>query len=481
MIRQGPRSPRTAFAKGGTTPANRAGWRSGDYGEAMSGNLPFGFGMGMPDPGESGGSNPFDMNTLGAALQQLGQFLQQAGSAGSSGPVNWEMVREVARRGIDESAGFGASGSVDESARQVVIEACRLADVWLDPSTTFPASPAQPRAWSRADWLDGTLPMWRRYVEPVAERMQSVMSQSVVGDLDSMSPEDLQAALPEQLRAMLPGGMGPDMMGMIRPMLGMMQQLGVAAFSVQLGQSLSALAREVVSAGDIGIPLQDAGGAAILPANVAAFGEGIGIPADDVRVYLAVRESAHQRLFAHVPWLRGRLVGAIEEYTRGIKVDQSRFEQAIADVDVSNPEALQQLMSSGLLQPEDTEEQRAALARLETLLALVEGWVEDVVAVAIGDRLSHAAALRETIRRRRASGGPAERTFASLVGLELRPRAIRESATLFAAVRDRQGMDARDGLWAHPDLLPDARDLADPLGFIERSQQGSAIEDFDGE
>jgi putative hydrolase len=202
---------------------------------------------------------------------------------------------------------------------------------------------------------------------------------------------------------------------------------------------------------------------------VAAFGGGLGIAIDDVRLYLALRESAHQRLFAHVPWLRPRIIGAVEEYARGVRVDEGRLNQALEGVDVSNPEALQELLGSGLLEPEDTEEQRAAVARLETLLALVEGWVDDVVEQAVHERMPSSVQLRETIRRRRAAGGPAEKTFATLVGMELRPRLAREAATLFAVVRAGRGADARDALWAHPDLLPGPDDLADPLGFIEDS------------
>lgn len=437
----------------------------------MSGDIPFGFGMagsGQPDRGS------FDMSAIGAALQQLGQYLQQAGTSPTAGPVNWNLVRDTARSGLaGEGAGF--TSVVTEAARVEVIDACRLADLWLDAATTFPASAATPMAWSRLDWLEATLPMWRRYVEPVAERMIAMMSTVSGPDPGSMSAEALQQALPEGLREMLPEGISPDMLAMLRPMLGMMQQLGVAAFSVQLGQGLAALSREVVSAADIGIPLQESGGVALVPANVRGFGEGIGIAEAEVRLYLALRESAHQRLFAHVPWLRARLAGAIEEYARGIRVDAERMQQAVTDIDMSDPQALQQLVGSGLLQPEDTEEQRAALARLETLLALVEGWVEDVVADAIGDRLTSAQALRETVRRRRASGGPAERTFAGLIGLELRPRAIREAAALFAAVRHRGGGAARDGLWGHPDLLPDAADLADPLAFADQVGQDDQV------
>ena len=434
------------------------------YCRRVSAGLPFGFGMSDPDQPGRPGQPPFDMSSLGAMLQQLGQYLQQAPSQAGEGSINWAMVTDTANR-VD-ATGPASEVSVDD--REWVVESCRLADLWLDEAATFPPGTSPPFAWSHRDWLEGTLPAWKRYLEPVADRMMNVLGSATAGDLGQMSAEDLAAALPDQLRGMLPEGLTPQMMAMLQPMLGMMRQLSVAAFSMQLGQGLAALAREVVSAGDIGIPLQDESRVALLPANVAAFGDGIGVPEAEVRLYLALRESAHQRLFSHVTWLRGRLVGAIEEVSRGISVDADRLQQAMTEVDMSDPQALQQLMSSGLLQPDQTPEQQAALARLETLLALVEGWVEDVVAEASANRLTSAGALRETVRRRRAAGGPAERAFANLVGLELRPKAIREAATLFAAVRDRRGIEVRDGLWSHPDLLPDAADLADPLGFVER-------------
>jgi putative hydrolase len=113
-----------------------------------------------------------------------------------------------------------------------------------------------------------------------------------------------------------------------------------------------------------------------------------------------------------------------------------------------------------------------ALRRLETLLALVEGWVDTVVAAAATDRLPGHSALAETMRRRRASGGPAEQTFATLVGLELRPRRLREATALWAALTAHRGSDARDALWVHPDLLPSADDLDDPTSFAERTDDG---------
>ena len=72
------------------------------------------------------------------------------------------------------------------------------------------------------------------------------------------------------------------------------------------------------------------------------------------------------------------------------------------------------------------------------------------------------------MRRRRASGGPAESAFATLVGLELRPRRLREAAALWQRVTDAVGNSARDDLWSHPDLVPQGEDIDDPTALIAR-------------
>jgi putative hydrolase len=259
------------------------------------------------------------------------------------------------------------------------------------------------------------------------------------------------------LGAMLPpGGIGA-----------IMNQVGGLMFGAQVGQGLSGLSREVVSSSDVGLPLGPTGVAALVPANVAGFGEGLERPEDEVRLYLALREAAHQRLFGHVPWLRDRMLDTVAAYARGITVDLSVIEQAMGDIDPSNPESVQAALSGGLFEPQTTPEQQAALRRLETLLALVEGWVDAVVAAAAGPRMPGAEALREASRRRRATGGPAEQTFATLVGLELRPRRLREAAALWWSVTEKHGISGRDRIWSHPDLLPTADDLDDPLGFAD--------------
>ncbi len=376
---------------------------------------------------------PQDPAALQAMLAQVQEMLAGSGED----PVNWELAHDVAR----QTAATEGDPSVAEPQQRQVAEALRTADLWLDRACDLPASAARTEAWSRADWVERTLPTWKGVVEPIAESVATAMSRAI------------SAQAPEELRGTLAGA------------LPMMRKMGGAFFGAQIGQALGTLAREVVSAGDVGIPLLPGGRAALLPANVAAFGAGLGLPEDEVRLYLALREAAHARLFVGVGWLRTHLLAAVGDYARGITIDTDRIEEAIRSVDPTDPQALQEALSSGLFEPDRTPAQQAALDRLETALALVEGWTDEVVDAAARQTLPHAQALRETVRRRRASGGPAEHTFASLVGLELRPRRLREAAAVWAALTAARGMVGRDALWQHPDLVPTAEAFADPAGF----------------
>ena len=441
-------------------------------------NLPFGFnpgpgegddGPGGSGPAGSGGGSPTDPlaamfgaggGDIGAAFQRLGQLLSWQG-----GPVNWDLARDVARQTVAGSA----DRSVTTADREPVLDALRLAELWLDEATSFPSGATSSAAWSRAEWVEATLPAWRELVDPVAGKVVDSMGSMLAGEGGPLAGAMGMPGLPaEQAGAM------SQMAG---PLQQMMRSIGGAMFGAQIGQAVGSLALEVVGSTDVGLPLAPGGRAALLPANVAAFGEGLGVPLDQVRLYLALREAAHHRLFAHAPWLRAHLVETVAAYARGITVDTSRLEEAMGSIDPTNPESLQQALSGGLFEPEDTPEQKAALLRLETALALVEGWVDEIVDAAASPHLPAASALRETVRRRRASGGPGEQTFASLVGLELRPRRLRDAAALWRAVLAEKGQDGREAFWAHPDLLPTADDLDDPDGF---AGTGSAPLDLSG-
>lgn len=419
-------------------------------------DLPFGFSSGddpdrekreKNDPNSGAGNNPFgfggdfDMANLGQLFTRLGEMFGGVGSAMSSGkdagPVNYDLARQVATSSI------GFIAPIPATTTSAIADAVHLAETWLNGATALPEGTSRAVAWSPSDWVDNTLGTWKRLCDPMAEQISSVWAQS----------------LPEEAK------------GMAGPLLQMMSQMGGIAFGSQLGQALGRLSKEVLTSTDIGLPLGPKGIAAILPDAVESFAEGLEQPRSEIMTFLAAREAAHHRLFSHVPWLSSQLLGAVEAYAAGMKIDMTGIEELARDFNpasLADPAAMENLLSQGVFEPKATPAQTQALERLETLLALIEGWVQTVVTAALGERLPGEAALSETLRRRRASGGPAEQTFATLVGLELRPRKLREAGALWQRLTEAAGMDARDAVWQHPDLLPGADDLDDPAGFIDR-------------
>lgn len=371
-----------------------------------------------------------------ASVARLIGQLQNALRGGDG--INWEIAGEQARTIAAEH-----SVTVGDDARARLEQALHVAALWLDEVTQVTQLAAEPRLIGRTEWTRLTMPLWSQLAEPVAESI----ADSLTRVLRDQAPEEMQ--------------------GMLASAGTLIRSVGGTLFALQLGQVVGQLSTEVVSGGDIGIPLLEDGQATLIPQNVAEFGDGLDIPDDQVQLYLAVRELAHSRLFRHAKWLRLSLITSITEFAKGITIDSSRLEELAESFDPANPEELREALMSGALIPPKSESQQAALARLETTLALIEGWV-DVVTAAAATRLPRAGAVAETVRRRRASGGPAESAFATLVGLELRPRRLREAAALWQAIADAAGGDVRDSLWSHPDLLPTSDDIDDPSAIIAR-------------
>src|SRR5215211_7510610 len=434
---------------------------SGSQGWVLGGGLGSGShsgssGSGGSSFGSGAGDNPLEAFFSSLAGGDMNAFMQQmqnafamlggagsifpGGSAGSGSGVNWAVTKDTARKTV---ASLGPDPTPDAGQRRALAESASIAEVWLDEATAFPRVSASVAAWSRADWIENTMPVWQRLVEPVAAHIADAME----GALNFGGEE----------AAAMPGLAG---------MKQMLRTSGASMFGLQLGQGLGQLATEVVGATDIGLPLSEQGQVALLPTNVRAFGEGLEQSSTDVTLYLALRESARQRLFASAPWLREQMLALVEQYAEGITIDTSALEQAVSQLDPSNLEELGGTFEGGLFEPQKTPAQLATLERLETMLALVEGWVDEVVSQATAKWMPSATALAETVRRARATGGPAEATFATLVGLELRPRRMRDAANLWAAVRAARGVEGRDAIWSHPDLLPTSADLDDPLGFV---------------
>lgn len=309
-------------------------------------------GQGMPEGGFDAAQFAKAAGIPGdpATLQGLFSTLQGAMQSPSEG-IDWSVTRRTA---IDVASSGTATGDAAPAMR-----AFPVATLWLDEVTELGATADAPRTLSRIEWVQQSVDTWISFAEPVAESISRALM------------EALQSQMPEEFSGALQGA---------APML---RSVGGALFAVQLGTIIGKLSGEVVSAGDIGIPLISGPGregGALLPGGVAAFAEGLDQDAEAVTLYLAVRELAHARLFRHAKWLRLHMITAITDFARGIRIDTDRIEEMAQEIDPSHPEQIQELIAGGALIPPKTEAQQAAHARLETMLALVEGWVDVVTA-----------------------------------------------------------------------------------------------------
>ncbi len=431
------------------------------------------------DPRDDGDRNPMEemLRQLGINLGPDGQVDLEAlikqiqsrlgamgifpGAPGSTG-IPWEQTRQAARRVASLQ---GDDPTPSRASQHGLADALRLVDSWLDEASDFPALQSQPVVWSRADWVEKTFSAWQRITEPIVTSIASAMGRMLTEQTGD-APQEL-AGLTQMLTPML-------------------DRMASQMYSMQLAEAIGKLSGEVVSGSEIGVQLLSTSQVALLPTNIAAFADGLDVSSDDVLLYITLREAARQRLFESVAWLGPQLLAMLEHYAREIRIDGRALEESIDIESMQDftPEKLaevSQQLQGKLFEPARTAEQLEILGRLETLLALIEGWVDHVTAQAAGRWMPDEPQLAETLRRRRASGGPAESVFSSLVGLELRPRRVRDATNLWAALRGERGTGGRDAVWHHPDLMPTAADLDDPLGYVNPDPALRPGDDLDAE
>ncbi|MEY4654983.1 MAG: hypothetical protein RL523_382 [Actinomycetota bacterium] len=377
-----------------------------------------------------------------------GAFLLPTPPEDGSG-VNWTAAGARAKEIAKNQA-----KSLGESEKKKLLDSLGIANLWLNEATDIAEITVEPKLLSRSLWVDDALPLFRVLAEPVADRMNRSLSEAI------------QSQLPDEFAESLKGASN------------IMRSAGAMMFAMQLGQALGLLSKEAITGTEIGLPIYIEQRPAFVIQNLEEFINSLelGPDEDQAYIYLALRELAHVRLFKHSRWLREKVVTQIREYAAGISVDTSRMQEISEDFDPSNPQELQAALESGAFLSPRSENQQKALDIIETNLALIEGWV-DAVTISAARRLPKGEAIREAVRRRRATGGPAERTFQALVGLDLRPKRMREASALWQAIGQAVGNEKRDSLWDHPDFLPTATDIDNPEKYVAKVKNDLGIGD----
>ena len=416
---------------------------------------PFGFTPGSSD-------DPNEPVDFAAMMEQMQQQIQEQfsklgingpGFTGSTEPLPKNIVRDTAKK-FTTAQGSSPIGANDVAE---IEQAFSIAELWLNEATFFPQSPNTGNpALARTDWVDTTLAGWQTTVEPLAIGLSAaigeLLNQASLGEGDITSDEQPQ----------IPVGV---ISALLNSFIG-------SLIATQLGQAIGGLAGKVTGAHDVGLPLVESAYPTLVPQNIKEWATDLDIPMDEVRIFHALREAAVARLFAHNPWLVAYIRTAITDYGKGINIDMDAIQEQAQRAfesgngfDPSNPESFTIALNDGIFTPQESPAQRAALTKLETVLALIDGWSEEVVALAAGDRLPNIASLQETLRRRRATSAPTQQLFSSMLGLQVSPRLAREATVFWKQVRELKDVESRDRIWSG--ILPTAEDLLTPESFMK--------------
>ena len=393
------------------------------------------------------GINPAGfVNPFTSIFSQFGKT--NTGADGKEEVLSITTARDTASKFV-KAQGSKPLGTKDVS---VVESAFEISELWLNEATAFPASTHAPMAVSRMDWVLETMPGWHKTIEPLAAGLSSAISDLMDQAMNA------QAGDPEQ-------GQPP-----IEMITGMLRSFIAAMIATQLGQSIGTLATSVTGAHDVGLPLLDPARAIVIPENIENWAVDLEIAKSEVFIFHALREGAVARLFAHNPWLVSYIQSAVVEYGKGIHIDidaiQRQAQEAFEGMQegASEGEAISFALDNGIFTPEESPAQKSALLKLETVLALIDGWSDEVVSLAAGDRIPSIEQLRESHRRRRASSSPAQQLFSSMLGLQVSPKLTREASAFWKKIREVKNVGERDQIWSG--LLPTADDLLDPEKFL---------------
>jgi putative hydrolase len=385
-----------------------------------------------------------------AALQQLLSKLTSAIVPGETTEgLNWSLVETQAKQIASAN-----SRKVPESVGKSIDAAMATGSLWLDEVTEIASITSEPKLLSRELWVADSLGLFKDLATPVANRMSEALT------------ENFKENLPEEFS------------GFMSQASGLMKSAGSVMFAMQMGQALGRMAEEVLSAGDIGLPIFKEPRPAFVAQNLAQLVDSLEEDSEQVYFYFVIRELAHARLFKQSKWLRDYTVNLIAAYAREISIDNTRIIEMSENFDPADIGNIQKAFESGSLIAPRTPSQTIALERIETVLALIEGWV-DCVTQAATNRLPRSSAIAEVVRRKRSAGGPAEKTFLTLIGLELRPRKLREASAMWNQITDKVGIQKRDAIWSHPDLLPTDSDIQDPTALIAKLSNSAPEDDMD--
>jgi putative hydrolase len=390
-------------------------------------NDPFGLGGGF-----AGDPEAFRDAPLFRELQRV--------MASSTGPINWELARQV---GVASAVEAGEDHEPSDADRHAFDEAARVAELHVARFTGLeaPGDVARVLVVRRAEWVNASAESLRTILEPAAQRLTEAMEQA---GREQMPPE-------------------------MQAMAGLMGQLSPLLMGTQVGQVLGFLAQRVLGQYDVAVPRGGPGSLLFVAANVAPFEKDWSLDPTDFRTSVALHEMTHRFEFAR-PWARERFRELVDDFWSTLRIDLEGMQAKLSTLDASNPEALQALMDSdeGLFGVELDDEQRLKLGRIQAFMSAAEGYGDHVMHALGRELLPSYPRIEEAMRRYR-EGESGDPVFERLLGIEMKRDQYVQGRAFCDTVVELTDEATLARMWESAEAMPSLPEVAEPRLWLART------------
>jgi putative hydrolase len=361
--------------------------------------------------------------------------------AASSGPVNWELARQVGiatavDAGDDQAPTAEDHHSFEEAVRVAELQVARLTSLEL------PADIAAVRPIRRAEWITANAESLRGLLEPAAARMGQALTRAMSEELPTEA-----------------GGVA-----------GLLGQLGPLLQGTQIGQVLGLLAQHVMGQYDVAVPRSGTGALLFVVPNISAFERDWSLDPTEFRTFVALHEVTHRLEFAQA-WTRTHFVGLVDDFLATLSIDVDQIRSTLEGLDPSDPEGFQHALEGGdggLFGAVLDDEQRLKLGRIQAFMAAAEGYGDHVMHVLGRELLSSHGRIAEAATRRH-EGQQSDPVFERLLGVEMKREQYRQGLAFCDTVVELTDEATLARMWASAEALPSLPEISEPRLWLART------------
>jgi putative hydrolase len=394
---------------------------------------------------------PFGMDPESLRDAPLFRELQRV-MGSSSGPVQWELARQLAVAGAAE---VGPDPEPDRTPVSDVEDAVRLAELRIvDLTGSSPAGEVlRVEVVRRAEWIADAIERYRALIETASTRMSAALGHA----LADQAPAGEEGADP--LAAL---GFGSPQ--------AMLSQLGPLLQATQVGQVFGFLAARVFGAYDIGMPHSPAGPIQFVSTNIEGFERDWSLDPREFWTFVALHQVVHRLQFARA-WLPEHAASIVDDFLSTMTIDVDAIQQRFASITPTDPDAFQ----AAFADDEGTmfgvvldDEQRLKLDRIRALIGAVEGY-GDHVATTIGRTLLGTYPRIEEAMRRHRDDEELDPLFARLLGVDVGREHVALGRTFCDTVVDLTDEPTLARMWTDAASLPGLAELEEPRLWLART------------